>query len=318
MEEAAILFAAMRIQLCFFLCITLNFSTPCQFAAFSQSSNPSPTLQSQADQFSIFELVTILELSVFGRSHPKTVLEERLQAIEINVFGKGNIHSGDVLSGRVKALFEAVEPPNDLLEDVARDAATNANWSLAKASTGEWLSTSFQIVSTLEIEVVGKLSLEELLIDRVAALEKILLPPDQQNLDQLSLARRIDQLLAAMLPNPSKWQIARKKAGLGSNDIALLSSIGQGTKKVKKGVGKVIGPGRQVLQSPTFWMILLGSAALVGAVYATRSSGDGSDPEYGCHGEMNCTICKNCRRCFHCNEGKAPCGVLIKKRMGRL
>ncbi|MCV4714795.1 hypothetical protein OFC05_32485, partial [Escherichia coli] len=76
-----------------------------------------------------------------------------------------------------------------------------------KASTGDWLSTSFQIVSALEIELVGKLSLGQLLNDRVAELEKVLLPPDKQNQTQLTLAQRINQLVLVMLPNPEKWTV---------------------------------------------------------------------------------------------------------------
>lgn len=298
-----------------FLCMFCVFLLSTETAWVYAQVGPSPTLQEQFNLFSIFEWITILELSVCARNSPKTPLEDRLQKVEENVFGKGNIHPTDKLENRIKALLDSVVPANDLLEDVARDAAVQPNWSMAKASTGDWLSTPFQIVSALEIEVAGKLSLDQLLIERVAELEKLLLPPEKQNLTQLTLAQRIDQLIPVMLPNPEKWDIAKKKAGLGGNDIAFLGSLGRGTKKVKKSVGNAVTPVRNVFKSPTFWGVLIGSAAVVGLVYALRNSGDGSDPEHGCHGDRDCRVCKNCRYCMHCNNLKAPCGVLIKRRM---
>lgn len=298
-----------------FVCVFCAFLLSAETSLVCAQVGPSDTLQQQFNLFSIFEWLSILELSVSGRNCPKTPLEDRLQKVEENVFGKGNTHPNEKLSDRVKSLLDAVEPANDLLEDVARDAAVQPNWSMAKASTGDWLSTSFQIVSALEFEVVGRLSLDQLLIDRVGELEKVLLPPDKQNQTQLTLAQRINQLVLVMLPNPGKWSIARKKAGLSGNDIAFLGSLGRGTKKVKKSVGNAITPVRNVFKSPTFWGVLLGSAAVVGLVYALRNSGDGSEPEHGCHGDRDCKVCKNCRYCFHCNAPKAPCGVLIKRKM---
>ena len=254
----------------------------------------------------MFERLTLCEINVVGRSSPKKEMPARISFVELHLFGKNFVSQQPAIMSRMDNILFNAKLPDDLVNDAVADATTKPDWASHKATTHKWLGTTLQRVELLETELHTRTQSDQLLVDRIATLEKAVLGKEA---DTGAIDQRIELLENALGTNSSQW-----KPPQSDGAFAVVSGFGKKIKQVGKNTLRTTSePAKNVLKSPTFWMLLLGAGALTGLYFATRNSGGGSsggfypDPVYGCHGDNPCHVCTDCSRCVHCNSGRSSC-----------
>ncbi len=269
-----------------------------------------PNITHTASQFTIFERLSLLELDILGKSQPKKPTLQRLSILEDSVFGEGSNKTGN-LNDRLNLVLLSLRPSDELVAHLVQEKLTVPNWSTQRAKPC-WLNTSFQLVSMVELNLLGKLN-SGLLVDRVHSLEKTIWPDKTPPVDA-ALSDQIEMILEAIQPSSEFAKVAeeklRKKGIIGNDDSALLKAVGKGIKKAGKSVKNYSQPVRGFLKSPTFWLALLGAGSVVGLAFASRGSSSTSRPliysNHACQGSQDCNKCTNCNDCIWCNNGGSP------------
>ena len=302
---------------CVVLAIALCLSaTPC--AAQTRDPVMPGKLAEDAAQFSVYEKLSLLELEVEGKSRPGRPAGDRLNDLEKSVFGNES-KTPETLVSRIDNLLREAKPSNELVFHLVEESAKTPAWSF-RSATAPWTNTDFQIVSMLEVELLGKVSPDTPMIERVKQLQSVVWPGS--TLNSADLSTQIQELRSTVNPSQEAWNQAQKQLSdqgfsyASSWSMPWLSTVGSGIKKTGKKIGKYTQPARGVFKSPTFWMVLLAAGAVTGFAIAAQASNNSSEyvnhGENRCTGEKFCTQCKNCRYCHWCNEGGKPCGVHVR------
>lgn len=266
-------------------------------------------IQDTASHFSIFERMSLLELDALGKSNPRGTADDRLDKLEESIFGKGYKDTSKNLNDRISNILVSLRPSDELVAHLVQEKLITPEWA-SRTAKPPWLNTNFQVVSTLEADILGKIHPELPLLERIQQLEKVVWP-DKTPPPNALFSDHVNLLWSAITPGQASTTSAQKKLSnlglLGSGGWA--NSLGSGMKKAGKKIVKYTQPARQVMKSPTFWTCLLLAGAVTGLYFATRGS-QGQEsvifPEHGCAGEANCNHCTNCHACIWCNKGGSP------------
>ncbi len=293
---------------------------------------PQGTIVADVDEKMV---IAILELEVLGKTHPGEDDTDRLIRVEKALFADdydGYSHSNQT---RFNEILKINPPSSELVGYVQEKCLSDATW-LKEPQSVDWKSTLLQRTSLLELAMYRTISPKSDLTDRISKLEKDFYGKDASTIDG-DLSLRTNNLILAIEPPEDLINRAVKRGfpltwPAGAPASAAFGMLGRGAKKIGKGLNNATADTaagiKRVLSSPTFWQLVAAGGAITvlaigykkGWFNGLGSTGnatyiiDNGEPPNGCHGEMSCTICRDCSRCYHCNRLGGSCGVSLSVR----
>jgi hypothetical protein len=172
-----------------------NTTTPPAFAPSYQTADPS----AEQGPSSLLNQLSYLEFRVFARTYRNEDVDKRLDHLERVVYGAKK--TGDV-DQRLADLMRDVSTSQygSSSGAGAQPASTDDSYTSSPTFTPSAQPTSLlDVVASMEKEVFGRTYTQDKLLDRVARLEKTVLPPGSEQ-SFTPLSTRIRKLLAALQP----------------------------------------------------------------------------------------------------------------------